>query len=100
MCATNAIRLVASLALAVFGIAIVSGQQPARTGPYTSDQANAGRAVYQAKCATCHLPDLKGSNEAPPLAGGNFANTWRTRTVKDLFERVRNTMPISNPGSL
>ena len=110
MRATKAIRLAASAALAVFGIAIVSGQQavqqpgqqpaPGRIGPYTSEQATAGRAAYQTKCATCHLPDLKGSNEAPPLAGGNFANTWADRKVSDLYDRIRNTMPISNPGSL
>ncbi len=58
------------------------------------------RAVYEAKCASCHLPDMKGSNEAPPLAGGNFMNTWRNRKVSDLSNRIRNTMPISNPGSL
>src|ERR1019366_3282249 len=96
----KAYRFVVCGAMAVFGIAIASGQQPARTGPYTAEQADAGRAAYQTKCATCHLPDLKGSNEAPPLAGGNFVNTWRNRTASDLFNRIRNTMPFNNPGSL
>jgi alcohol dehydrogenase (cytochrome c) len=96
----RAYRFVACGAMAAFGIAIASGQQPPRTGPYTAEQADAGRAAYQTKCATCHLPDLKGSNEAPPLAGSNFVNTWRNRTASDLFDRIRNTMPISNPGSL
>ena len=80
---------------------IASGQQSARPlDPFTSEQANAGRATYQAKCAACHLPDLKGSNEAPPLAGGNFMNTWRDRAASDLFDRIHNTMPATNPGSL
>jgi len=87
-------------AMAAFGIAAASGQQPSRPGPFTAEQANAGRSVYQAKCAACHLSDLKGSNEAPPLAGGNFLNTWRNRTASDLFIRIHNTMPLSNPGSL
>src|SRR5260370_24201641 len=99
-------RFVARSAMAVFGIAIAPvqlptrAQQPARTAPYTVEQANAGRETYQVKCATCHLSDLKGSNEASPLAGGNFVNTWRARTTSDLFNRIRNTMPISDPGSL
>ncbi len=92
-------RFAACGALAVFGVAIAA-QQPARTAPYTAEQANAGRAAYQVNCASCHLPDLKGSNEAPPLAGGNFVNTWRNRTTSDLFNRIRNTMPVNNPGSL
>ena len=92
--------VVAGGAVVLFGVAIASGQQPARTGGLASEQANAGRAVYEAKCASCHLPDMKGSNEAPPLAGGNFMNTWRNRKVSDLSDRIRNTMPISNPGSL
>ncbi len=43
---------------------------------------------------------MKGTFEAPPLAGANFMNTWRNRPTSDLFTRIRNTMPISNPGSL
>ena len=52
------------------GLAWVNAQQAA--GVFTIEQATAGRAVYQANCASCHLPDLAGRNEAPQLAGGNF----------------------------
>jgi alcohol dehydrogenase (cytochrome c) len=95
-------RFVICGAIAALGISIVlaAAQQPARTGPFTAEQANAGRAIYQSTCAACHLPDMKGSFEAPPLAGANFLNTWRNRPTSDLFTRIRNTMPISNPGSL
>src|SRR5260370_19299028 len=94
-------RFKACGAIAAFGIAIASvqmptrAQQPARTAPYTIEQANAGRATYQVKCATCHLPDLKGSNEASPLVGINFVNTWLARAASDLFNRHRNTMPVN-----
>ena len=89
-------------AIAALGIciAIVSAQQPARTGPFTTEQANAGRATYQATCSACHLPDMKGSFEAPPLSGANFMNMWRSRPTSDLFNRIRNTMPITDSGSL
>jgi alcohol dehydrogenase (cytochrome c) len=100
MLGPKAYRLLACGAMAVFGVAISAGQQPARPGTYTVEQASAGRAAYLANCASCHLPDLKGSNEAPPLAGGNFMNMWRNRPTSDLFNRIRNTMPITNPGSL
>jgi alcohol dehydrogenase (cytochrome c) len=79
-------------AAAAFTVAVVAGQQ-APAAIYTADQAAAGRAVYQASCASCHLPDLAGRNEAPPLAGANFMNTWRGRTTRDLFEFIQATMP-------
>src|ERR1700691_1017407 len=81
-------------------IALAAAPQPSGRVPSTAEQANAGRAIYQAPCTSCHLPDMKGTFEAPPLAGANFMNTWRNRPTSDLFARIRNTMPISNPGSL
>src|SRR5580704_2433223 len=98
----NVRRFAICIAAATLGlsIAMFAAQQPARTGPFTADQAAAGRAIYQATCSTCHLPDLKGTFEAPPLAGANFLNTWRNRPASDLFTRIRNSMPITNPGSL
>ena len=71
-------------------------QQPvprAGQGVFTAGQAAAGRAVYQASCSSCHLPDLAGRNEAPQLAGNNFMNTWRARSTRDLFEFIQSTMP-------
>src|SRR5262249_26214600 len=87
---------VAALVLATFGVsalgfALVAGQEPIAV--YTADQAAAGRAAYQASCSGCHMPDLAGRNEAPPLAGGTFMNAWRRRTTRDLFEYMRATMP-------
>ena len=98
----NVRRFAICIAAATLGlsIAMFAAQQSARTGPFTADQAAAGRAIYQATCSTCHLPDLKGTFEAPPLAGANFLNMWRNRPASDLFTRIRNSMPITNPGSL
>src|SRR4029077_19013342 len=47
-----------------------------------------------------HLPDMRGSNEALPLAGSNFLNTWRNRALSELYNKIKDTMPVSNPGSL
>ena len=67
--------------------------QPGASGVFTADQASAGTSVYSASCASCHMADLAGRNEAPQLAGGNFMNTWRARSTKDLFEFIQSTMP-------
>jgi alcohol dehydrogenase (cytochrome c) len=95
-------KFVSGGVVAILGISIylAAAQQAARPGIFTPEQAAAGRAKYQAVCSSCHLPDLQGAFEAPPLAGGNFMNTWRNRPVSDLFTRIRTSMPISNPGSL
>ena len=74
--------------------------QQSLTGAFTAAQASAGRDAYQQRCASCHLPDLRGSNEAPPLAGPNFTNTWLNRSTADLFNKIHDTMPVSNPGTL
>lgn len=67
---------------------------------YTTDQALSGRAAYLGNCASCHLPNLAGRNEAHPLTGGNFQNTWRNRTVYQLTRYMQQTMPPGNPGGL
>lgn len=71
---------------------------PAQT--FTADQALAGRAAYLGNCASCHLPNLGGRNEAHPLTGGNFLNTWRDRTVNQLTRYMQQTMPPGNAGGL
>jgi alcohol dehydrogenase (cytochrome c) len=67
---------------------------------FTQGQATAGRAVYSARCAGCHLPDLQGSNEAAPLAGANFMSTWRARAAGDLSKYIQSTMPPGGAGTL
>src|SRR5882672_1390978 len=89
---------VAAGAAAGLLIVTISAQTPSSSGVFTAAQAAAGRAAYQANCASCHMPDLGGRNEAPPLAGANFMNTWRTRTTKDLFEYMSSTMPPDVPS--
>lgn len=85
--------------LAGSAIAIVAGQQaPAGAPIFTTAQAAAGRAAYQTSCASCHVADLGGRNEAPQLAGGDFMNTWRNQTAKDLFDFMSSTMPPGGPS--
>jgi alcohol dehydrogenase (cytochrome c) len=86
--------LIASAGVAACAVALTAGQQPPAT-VYTAAQATAGRAVFQANCASCHSPDLAGRNEAPPLVGANFMNTWRSKSTRDLFEFIQGTMPPS-----
>jgi alcohol dehydrogenase (cytochrome c) len=76
---------------------LVAGQQPTTAGPFTADQAQAGRAAYQTNCAACHGANLDGY---PPLAGADFIGSWSTRNTRDLFGLIQTTMPSDRPGSL
>jgi alcohol dehydrogenase (cytochrome c) len=65
----------------------------------TTQQAEAGRAAYQAECAGCHATDL-GGNEGPQLAGSNFRAAWGTRTARELISYIQSSMPPGDPGSM
>ena len=78
---------------------LLAGQQPAG-GRYSAAQAAAGRTLYLAQCAACHLPDLKGSGDAAPLAGSEFMDAWGRRSTSELLSFMQLTMPPQRPGAL
>jgi alcohol dehydrogenase (cytochrome c) len=86
--------------MVICGVVVVRGQTRTSIAPYTAPQAAAGRSAYLANCASCHLPDLAGRNEAPQLAGSNFMSAWGARTTGELFSYIRSSMPPENRGSL
>lgn len=63
-------------------------------------QAQRGERLYQTQCAACHRDDLTGLEPAPPLAGRQFLSKWTGRTVAELAELVRSSMPPGRPDSL
>ena len=67
---------------------------------YTGEQAKRWQAVFLKECASCHGADLAGGEEAPALRGKSFWTGWNGNTAADLFERICQTMPDDNPGSL
>lgn len=69
-------------------------------GLYTESQAIRGRVEYDNSCASCHMDNLSGNGQAPSLAGQTFMENWQGKSVVDLLERIRATMPQNNPGSL
>ena len=59
---------------------------------YTDEQAARGAEVFSGVCVECHA--------RKDFSDAEFRGKWRGRTAFDLFERIRSTMPESNPGSL
>jgi mono/diheme cytochrome c family protein len=102
------IRFIIGLAVAaatggLLGSALRAQGQSAATvtsGVYTSDQAKRGQAVYVDNCAKCHIEDLSGGKDSPPLVGDDFLGGWKGKTVGDLYDEVRMTMPFDSPGKL
>jgi len=90
----------------VIGLVVMAATAGSRlqsqAGPalYTQAQAARGQQAYTASCASCHGADLKGINDAPPLAGEVFLMAWGGQRVSDLVGFVQQSMPPSGPGSL
>jgi len=90
--------VIASIVVGAVCVITVAGQQ--QGAPFTAAQATAGGAAYQANCASCHQPDLKGQGTAPTLTGSEFVGGWGTRTTRDLLTFIQLTMPPASPSSL
>jgi mono/diheme cytochrome c family protein len=71
-------------------------------GAYTAAQQKRGAAIYNRECSTCHGETLEGGEGSPPLAGSAFRASYGGRTVADLFDKIRTTMPAppEQPGKL
>jgi len=97
------------------GRVVLTGQQPAPPGVFTSAQAEAGRVAYENTCGKCHTYRLLGRNGAegelppvdslpisyrefirktghvPPLAGKVFLSRWGQKTAAELIARFQVT---------
>jgi hypothetical protein len=67
-------------------------------GVYTVGQAKRG-ALKSGLCTSCHGDSFEGVL-GPQLAGPAFTERWDGRTLGDIFDLIRLTMPDDAPGSL
>ena len=95
----NQIALALGL-FAAWGVVAVTAQQAGGAGSFTAAQVVAGRAAYQESCASCHMANLQGNGDAPPLAGIGFVSSWGDRKASDLVAFIQSTMPPGAAGSL
>jgi aldose sugar dehydrogenase len=89
--------------LIILAVAMAAVAQTSRTvgdGVYTQGQANRGKTAYAEHCAGCHGAGLGGGDETPGLTGDKFLANWQNRSLGELFENVRATMPADVPGTL
>lgn len=69
-------------------------------GWYTEEQAARGKELYLERCAQCHGVNFVPDDFSTGLKGAAFDWRWKERTVYDLFETTRATMPPGEGGTL
>jgi cytochrome c5 len=62
-------------------------------GVYTSEQAARGEKTYGMNC-------LGGCHNKASHSGTAFKQNWAGHQLKELYERIKDTMPDDNPGML
>ena len=67
---------------------------------YTEEQSKRGEDLFVNACESCHGKELKGIDDAPPLAGSTFLGAWSGKTVGSLGEQIFSSMPSNDPGTL
>ena len=96
--------LFSTCAVVVSIVAAAAGQDAAPRsawdGVYTTEQAGRGARLADQHCIACHGDRLTGGELAPALTGEVFTATWDGVMLSDLFDRIRTTMPLDNPGTL
>jgi alcohol dehydrogenase (cytochrome c) len=78
--------------LAILGGTALAGAALSQAPRSGQAQAEAGHALYDARCASCHAADL-GGHEGPALAGPNFQLQWGQRTPQVLSAYIKTRMP-------
>ena len=97
----TALLTTAALATVIWASAFgLWGARAQTPGPFTQGQVEAGRQAYNDNCAVCHVADMVGATDAPPLAGNAFMGAWRARTSADLFNKISKSMPPGRGGSM
>ena len=69
-------------------------------GIYTAEQAARGQQLLTSQCIMCHAENLQGGPGVPGVVGPGFMFHWNGKTVRELFEFIRMSMPPGQAGSL
>jgi hypothetical protein len=101
---------------------VLTAQQPASSGIFTSAQADAGRVAYERTCGKCHTSTLMGRKGDPgelpplsslsasyqkfigprgfvaPLAGKVFIDRWGPKTAAQLLYNLEYFASQTNAG--
>jgi S-disulfanyl-L-cysteine oxidoreductase SoxD len=84
------------------GAAATAAPHIIQTAVYTAEQAKRGMHLYFKNCSGCHGDMLNGAESGPSLSGAGFVRRWQGKTLADLYDKARLTMPPApdQPGKL
>jgi mono/diheme cytochrome c family protein len=88
----RALVISASLPLLTAGVQAQDSAAAKTPGIYSDEQAGRGNGIFTKTCVECHT--------TKDMSNADFRLNWNGRTVFELFERIRTTMPESAPGSM
>lgn len=92
--------LAASIAAAAAAAPQALRSPSLRDGVFSRAQVERGRTAYNAQCARCHGETLGGGETSPALVDARFFQVWAGRSVGQLVEYTRTTMPSDGPGRI
>jgi mono/diheme cytochrome c family protein len=101
--ATSVILSAVAGFLGVLAYAQVPATAEAKTtwdGVYTEEQAGRGMQMLGAQCTMCHAENLQGGPGVPGVVGPAFMFQWNGKSLRELFDFIRTTMPPGQAGSL
>jgi mono/diheme cytochrome c family protein len=89
------------VAAGLFSITSASALAQGAAGPFTQEQASAGRTAFLASCTGCHGATMDGGGGgAPALTGPNFQEDWLNKSAGQLFRFASTNMPLNMAGLL
>jgi mono/diheme cytochrome c family protein len=101
----NALKSSVLVMLAAAAVGPVRAQQAAarsaKDGVYTAVQAAQGKRVYEQHCLECHGAMTSATPDMAPLLNDHvFQAAWKARSLAELVDKVRLTMPPNKTGAL
>jgi alcohol dehydrogenase (cytochrome c) len=90
----------AALAQAPAAATPAAAASQAGNATFTAAQADAGTKTYQERCVKCHGEHLDDGEFGLPLRGKSFMSRWAGHAVSDLYNYMRQSMPVDGPGTL
>jgi mono/diheme cytochrome c family protein len=85
-------RLLLPLSLATIGLAAAGFDRTTGDGVYSTEQADAGAALFAEVCTQCHLPNWEKDK--------GFYAKWQGKPLSALMTYLKLEMPQTDPGSL
>ena len=92
LAASAAVVFASPAALAQGDSTAIPAERSVMSGVMNADQVARGRAGHRTNCSSCH--------GAEAYSGEAFEKAWKGRTLFDLVDLIRTTMPNDNPGQL